>query len=641
MMADAKRLGLKALRYILIFELVYLLIVNSLLQLPLTQTIVNKIRPAKFQVSWYSAWSFYPFRVHATGILASGQSRSQQWQVNAAEANGSIALLPLIVKRVNLQSVHAQDIEYRQRPRLKPEKDYSGLLPFYPEINGWEVQPVDTTARKKKRPWRIALTDLQARGAHQLWIHNIRGTAAGSAVGDLSIEVPGGPFSLATRNVQLSLGPATISGDNSLYTGGQITGAIGFSPFVPRENRGIKLMSFLNLDTGLNLDVDSLSFINLFTGNLGDTRIAGAGKVEGKLRYQEGSVLAGTDVTATAGELLVATRDMQIAGVGNVELVGSDDPLRPLSMAIELVNLSASRDRDDSAFMSGEYMQLTFSGGRYVLPDPEIGLAMLATDEASMERRKNNTLDAVIKNATLTNVDIINDYLPHGSPVEFTGGTAALDGELHAETESMRGGLTLESSAIEMQIGEQKIEADLLVDLVVADGVPREMQFDISGSSIVLDEVSIAGDNSSFDEESWAGVFTMNTAKLTLAEPLLAYAESQVKLSDSRPIVAAFSNQGNPPRWMARLLTMEDIEGDATVDIQGERITVPAALVSSDTSEVAAKVVFYPDGRDGMIYARYKKLDALLKMNKQSSNIDVLRVRQKFDDFVLPDAPDQ
>ena len=56
-------------------ELVYLLVVNGLLQLQLTQDLVNKIRPEKFYVTWEQAWSWYPFRFHAEGIFANGQAR--------------------------------------------------------------------------------------------------------------------------------------------------------------------------------------------------------------------------------------------------------------------------------------------------------------------------------------------------------------------------------------------------------------------------------------------------------------------------------------------------------------------------------------------------------------------------------------
>ena len=42
-------------------ELGYLLLVNAALNLPLTQTLLNDIRPDKFAIHWQRAWSWYPF----------------------------------------------------------------------------------------------------------------------------------------------------------------------------------------------------------------------------------------------------------------------------------------------------------------------------------------------------------------------------------------------------------------------------------------------------------------------------------------------------------------------------------------------------------------------------------------------------
>ena len=64
-------------------EFAYLIIINALLNLPITQDVVNMIRPEKFQVSWERAWSFYPFRLNAKGIAANGQARTQQWEAYA------------------------------------------------------------------------------------------------------------------------------------------------------------------------------------------------------------------------------------------------------------------------------------------------------------------------------------------------------------------------------------------------------------------------------------------------------------------------------------------------------------------------------------------------------------------------------
>ena len=110
----------RVLKVLIGIELVYLVVVNGALQLQLTQDLVNKIRPDRLYVSWERAWSWYPFRVHAEGIFANGQARTQQWEVTATSASGSISVLPLILKHVYLSDLQAENIDYRQRPRLKP-----------------------------------------------------------------------------------------------------------------------------------------------------------------------------------------------------------------------------------------------------------------------------------------------------------------------------------------------------------------------------------------------------------------------------------------------------------------------------------------------------------------------------------------
>jgi len=66
-------------KIVVIVEVVYLVLVNAVLNLTVTQSVVNGLKPDRFAVSWEKAWSLYPFRVHARGVAAKGQSVSQQW----------------------------------------------------------------------------------------------------------------------------------------------------------------------------------------------------------------------------------------------------------------------------------------------------------------------------------------------------------------------------------------------------------------------------------------------------------------------------------------------------------------------------------------------------------------------------------
>jgi hypothetical protein len=80
-------------------------------------------------------------------------------------------------------------------------------------------------------------------------------------------------------------------------------------------------------------------------------------------------------------------------------------------------------------------------------------------------------------------------------------------------------------------------------------------------------------------------------------------------------------------------LTIRDIEGRAKVAIANENIVIPLAHVSADKIEIGAKGRISEQSRDGVVYARYKKLDAILKVSGGKRNIDVIRAREKYDAY--------
>ena len=625
----------RAVKILLLVELGYLLLANLALQLPLTQDIVNLVRPEKFHVRWDSAWTWYPFRVHARGVSANGQSRSQQWQLDVGSASGSVSLLPLVLKRVYVRNLRVSGVEYRQRPRLKPDRDYSAILDHFPPIEGREIAPADTSPRNEKRPWKVWINNASNEGDVGLWIYNLQGSLRGSAVADLAVESRGGPFSLDARELDLQLFPAYLNGDAEIFNGGTLTGELGFSPFIPRENKGLRLLPHLWLDTLLDLQVKGLGFINLFTGNLGDFNIRGAGRVSGSLKYAQGFVLAGTDLLAEAENLSLDLREMNVLGQGSVRISTPEDQDKPLTLAIGYDELSVTRDGDSAPFLRGESLQLAYGGSNYIVPRPGLDLDTFMNDEEYRKRRENNTLLIDIEDATLVNMAIINDYLPAGAGLAFTTGSALLQADVDARAEDVRGGLQLQGSDIGMELDGQELQGDLAVDLVITGGTPREFRLQLDGSSITLNEVRVAGANQRFDDAKWAATVLFDRAEAVADNPPFLSADARLKVSDTGPLVALFDNHGDPPRWVSRQLLLKDIEGQASVELQDKRLQVDKARVLSDKAELAAKAVFYQTGRDGVIYARYRKLDLLLKMTGEKGNLDVFRAREKFEAYRL------
>lgn len=619
-------------------EFAYLIIINTVLYLPITQDLVNKIRPEKFQVTWERAWSLYPFRLNAEGIAANGQARTQQWEAYATSGAASISLLPLIFKDVYLSDVEAENIDYRQRPRLKPDRDYSKTLPYFPSITGREVVPVDTSELPKKRPWKIHVNDIAATGEHRFWVFNLQGTGSGSALGNLYTETRGGTFSLDVTDLDLNLGPAFLNGDAEIFEGGTVQGVLGFSPLTRRDNKGRRMLKFSYVDTQIDLTVGSFNFLKIFTAGLGNLDISGAGQLTGHLAVRDGYVRAGTKLSATTTDLGVAIRDIDISGVGSVFIQTPADADMPLKLDIHYDTLAATRMEESDPFLRGTGLQLSYTGSNFILPDPDMSLKELWSDEAARQRRADNTFDLAIDDAKVIDMSAFNYYLPPDTAFTFAGGETALNARVSLTEDTISGTIDLDSAAMKVQVDDQSFEADLDADIVIQSGVPRDLKANISGSSLRLFNVRVDGNEESFDGDYWSTSLTFTDAEGTFIKPIDVNANAVLTVSDTRPLVTFFDNRNKPPKWLSNMMAVKNLEGEAELEVSDGAIRIPLAYVDSEKAEVGVKGVIANGERNGLVFARFKKFSTLLKRFDGKRDVDIIKPRAKFDRYQISDA---
>ena len=626
----------RILKILIGIELIYLILANGALQLPLTQDLVNKIRPERFTVTWERAWTWYPFRVHAEKVFANGQARTQQWEVTASSASGSISILPLILKHVYLSDVQAENIDYRQRPRLKPDIDYSDRLAYFPQIQGREVVPVDTAELEKKRPWKIHMNDLQAKGEHRFWVYNMQGTASGDAAGNLYTETRRGAFWLDVEQFELDLGPAFLNGNAEAFRGGTAAGSLGFSPLVRAEHPGRRMLRFGYLDADLDLAVDSLDFINMLAGNLGNFSITGAGQIKGHLSVSDGFVRAGTQLSATADNLSVDMYDINVIGKGVVNIHTPETDDTPLGLDVQYDQLSATRGEDPAPFLIGETLHLEYRGSNFITPDPSLGLTDLWDNEEARQRRANNSLTLFVDRATVPDMSALNYHLPPETALQFADGTTELNAEIFFGEESLSGTIELDSTATQVQIDEQRLKADLDIDMTLAGGNPRTFTADFTGSTLRLFNVYVEGEKEKFEGDYWSTSLEVTSGEGIFTQPIELSAESLITVSDTRPLVTLFKNRSRTPRWLGNMMSVKNLDGEAEMTLSGGKLRVPLAYVDSEKAEVRIKATFFEGEREGMVYARFKKLDTLVKRFNGKRDVDIIKSRKKFEDYALP-----
>jgi len=886
---------------VVVFEVVYLTLGNLALRLPVTQTLLNKIRPDKFEVTWDEAWTWYPFRVHARGVSANGQSRRQQWQLELPVGSASISLLPLIFKHVNLYDLYGEDVEYFQRPRLKPENDYVDVRAFFPPIRNRELnnaEPLPTG----KRPWTTNIKNARVSGTHNVWFYQVRGAIEGELQADIHVRTRGGPFSLSSGEADVIMDSVFINGDHEALKDVVVKGRVAFSEFVPRENRGVKSLAYLTAHAEVSADVDSLTFLNLYLRHFDGMHVDGEGRVAGQFNFDRGTLLPGTRLDVSAPDLSLDLLNHRAQGGGNIELEVSPETPDTLSAALKFDELIANRQGDDRPLFTGDglivevrgdaalfpedggqpiarylavtvpavtvpdlavyqhyipdHLGLRFQGGEGVLhgkavldhaslhgdlkldsDDADIGIkdyrfkadvdvallagtsddgsegldvagtyirlsdarlankvkgesetwqAYITVDEGALnfhardaivdsgllqvinnqgarelldtadgdlmmtgsvsslgwlnQLMKNDYqaeiagtsdlkarlllqngwpaagtrvevlpndlavkvldyvakgegtvvlkldeggqqpdahLDVQLKNAyfkrlneekaiidhvemqllalardmsfggpaedltlrlqipkaRVTDMSVYNLYFPENSPLRLLGGEADLVADIELEPKTAHGYVKLKTDKLRSQLDEQEIAGDVTVNINIAGGTPKNMDFDISGSTLLLDNIKVIGNKETMAETDWNATVDFTRANTVWKKPVRLKAEADIQMKDSTPVVAMLSNHRNKNGWIEKLLTVGKIEGEASVDMQQQQIVFPYAFAGSDKIDIGAKGVITRETRDGVIFARYRKLKGLLKIRDGKRNFDVIKAQKKFDAY--------
>jgi hypothetical protein len=230
-------------------------------------------------------------------------------------------------------------------------------------------------------------------------------------------------------------------------------------------------------------------------------------------------------------------------------------------------------------------------------------------------------------------MSVYNQYLPKHSPMQFTGGTAELLADIKLTPDTADGHVKLKTKGLSAQVDQQEIEGELSADITLIDGVPENMDFDISGSSINLDNVRVVGTEKRHEDEDWSARFELKKARAMWKRPIRMHIEADLEMTDSKPIVAVIANQRGKHGWLEKALTIDAVNGKTVINVAQNHIIIPYAYASSDKIDVGAKGVITADERDGVFYVRFRRLHGILKINNGKRNLDVLNARRKFDQY--------
>lgn len=469
-------------RYLITIEIAYLAIFNTVLNIPFTQSLINQIKPDKFAVSWERAWTFYPFRIHATGVSSNGQITSQQWQVASPSVSASISILPLVFKRVNLSGLKAKDVAYHQRPRPRAGKDYSKISEFFPPIDGRELEttPPPVVGKKQAKAWKIYIDDMQAAGKHTLWLYQLKVSLEGQLSTDMRVQTRSGPISLQNGLTDIRLDSITLNGHREVSREGHIKGSFEMLPFVAKENKGIKALNFLKLDAKISTYTRSLAFLNVYLNAFQGMSLSGTGEVTGRLVLDQGRLQANSDLKIIADALRLNILEYRIEGEGDVNIRVPSDADKT-NFEIKFDGLSAFFADETRPLLEGNGLVVSGVGSTSFLPTAE-------------EHIIAKSLALLIDSVHVPNLQSYQRFLPDKWKTQFLGGEGKLEGQFQADHGSMSSRIKLISEDATIGIKNYQFHTNLDMQVQLNSPDLESGKFEVSDTYFKLFDSKISGD---------------------------------------------------------------------------------------------------------------------------------------------------
>jgi hypothetical protein len=122
-------------------------------------------------------------------------------------------------------------------------------------------------------------------------------------------------------------------------------------------------------------------------------------------------------------------------------------------------------------------------------------------------------------------------------------GQAELTADVLLKPESADGFVKLVSTGMHAVADKQEVEADMKVDIKLVGGVPQNMDFDITGSTIAISNVKVTGDEKDFNDDNWGILLSLKKARAVWKKPVQLDLEADIDMTDSRPFVAMIANK--------------------------------------------------------------------------------------------------
>jgi len=624
-----RKWGLGIAIALLALEVLYVVAANVALRSQFVADLINR-KPEKMLIQWSSATTYFPGVVHVEGFSMRNQSRKVQFYLEVREVRAVISLLKLPFKTLHLRNANATDADFRLRRRLdfvrpadsesqEPPKPALGTE-FFPEIPGLtnppDPKPEDLYPRKKKRgrPWTIRLGGVDIDGDIQVAIDRFRLEGDGRVGGAMTYKLRD---SIRIRRANLDLYSTRLLVDSEIASDDlELKARSRWEPF---PAKGAKLPQIIGGVSGtISIRGNVHRKGTLTTQIVPGVTTFGVGALDMALELDHGAVKPGTALTLNSDDFDV--RVMALDARGSATVAGATT--RKDGADVTEVRVTF----DEYSLVDAETAAVAAQGTGFKVDSTWRDLALFGGTLPT-------SVAIELPRTDLPDVSVLGGLLPPQDNFSIVGGSGEVEASLSIdETGTAVGRIELDANKIDVEVRDVPMHADLAVHGNLREGNLEARRFEVSDTTVTLDNVvSRAPNESKKETEPWWCSVELENGTVVFSKPITADGSVNIKMHDTKPVVALISDFTKPPKWMSLMPNVKNVEGQLDLDMAITYTEVNNVVITGDKLELLGDVRMADKVANGRIFARYGIASAGIALTDGKAKLHLAKPRKWFE----------
>jgi hypothetical protein len=616
----------------LVLEALYVIAANLVIRADGFERLINR-KPEKEYISWDSVVTYFPGVASVKGFTLRSQTRKDQIYVQVAEARARISLLKLMTKTVHIRGVDARDVDFRYRERVdsprRKQKEETDELPsgfeYYPEIPGFDnppdPRPEDLYPRKNTvSPWTIKITGAHVEGPIRVALNEIRINGEGWAGGGVTVEPK---RSITIHRGKLGLEPATV-----LFGPDVVTDDLHISADVRIDTFPAKGAKVPEVVAGLSGTVEVVGQLSERAAvrhqiTPGLTTL-GSGAVDARIDVDEGVLLGGSRFSLRSDAFHLVIMGLDATG----SAIFSGNTVKAEGRHVT----SAQVEFGDFQFVDPEDGSVDIAGSGLAMNAEWSGLSLAGTVPATR-------VELVVPPTRILDIGTFGSLIHPESMLSIESGTGELEARLEVNEERVAAGrLDLAADDIDLRSRDALFSADLEVHATLAEGDLHGKRFDLSGTTIRLDDIvdRQLPDKKQKKLEPWFCDVELERGVVVFGKPMTTEGRVGVKMHDTRPVVALLRDFTGKLKWLSLMPNVKGVDGTMELDFDHGSMLVDDLVLAGEGLEVLGWVHIRDKKPTGRIFAKHGIMAAGMALDQGKRKVILIKPRKWFEEHRDP-----